>query len=196
MPISGGQLPRPPSPTSHATPSVVALATSVPFVRCRCSQGGAHHPNQTACVQAPHQVEILEGTTLEQAQRMLQEANLTPPLLVKPLWTDGREGSHGLGVLHDMEALGRLLSGQVSRDLQPPLVVQQFVEHGGVLFKVRSESGDCRCWRCTGRRPQAAAARGAQREPEFPLGRRVMTSCARARAPMCRRSMCWATRRW
>jgi hypothetical protein len=24
-----------------------------------------------------------------------------------------------------------------SQDLQPPLVVQQFVEHGGVLYKVR-----------------------------------------------------------
>jgi len=37
-----------------------------------------------------------------QAKQRLQGAGLHPPLLVKPLWTDGREGSHGLAVLHDI----------------------------------------------------------------------------------------------
>jgi hypothetical protein len=74
--------------------------------------------------------------SLEEAEHLLDMAGLQPPLLVKPLWTDGREGSHGLAVLHDASALGRLLSGNVSSDLQPPLVVQQYVEHGGVLYKV------------------------------------------------------------
>jgi hypothetical protein len=87
-------------------------------------------------VQAPTQVEIPEGMGLEEARQLLDAAGLEPPLLVKPLWTDGREGSHGLAVLHDASALGRLLSGNVSSDLQPPLVVQQYVEHGGVLYKV------------------------------------------------------------
>uniref|UniRef100_A0A7S0RNW4 Inositol-tetrakisphosphate 1-kinase n=1 Tax=Chlamydomonas leiostraca TaxID=1034604 RepID=A0A7S0RNW4_9CHLO len=89
-----------------------------------------------ARVQAPVQVEIGEGTTLEEAQQLLRQAGLTTPLLVKPLWSDGREGSHGLAVLHDLSVLGKLLSGHISSDLKPPLVVQQFVEHGGVLFKV------------------------------------------------------------
>jgi len=71
-----------------------------------------------------------------QAQQRLDGAGLQPPLLVKPLWTDGREGSHGLAVLHDIKSLEKLVVGQ-SHDLQPPLVVQQFVEHGGVLYKVR-----------------------------------------------------------
>lgn len=74
--------------------------------------------------------------SLDEAQGLLQAAGLRPPLLFKPLWTDGREGSHGLAVLHDMAALGRLLEGSVSSELKAPLVVQQFVEHGGVLFKV------------------------------------------------------------
>ncbi len=75
--------------------------------------------------------------SLDEAQGLLQAAGLRPPLLFKPLWTDGREGSHGLAVLHDLAALGRLLEGGVSSELKAPLVVQQFVEHGGVLFKVR-----------------------------------------------------------
>jgi inositol-1,3,4-trisphosphate 5/6-kinase/inositol-tetrakisphosphate 1-kinase len=74
--------------------------------------------------------------TLEEAQKILDAAGLHPPLLVKPLWTDGREGSHGLALLHDVEALGKILQGSISKELKPPLVVQQFVEHGGVLYKV------------------------------------------------------------
>ncbi|KAG2447202.1 hypothetical protein HYH02_007943 [Chlamydomonas schloesseri] len=90
----------------------------------------------TARVTSPTQVEINEGCTLSEAQALLAAAGLKPPLLVKPLWTDGREGSHGLAVLHDMAALGKVLHGTVSSELKPPLVVQQFVAHGGVLFKV------------------------------------------------------------
>lgn len=89
-----------------------------------------------ARVQSPCQVEIPEGMSVSEAQVLLEEAGLMPPLLVKPLWTDGREGSHGLAVLHDMEAFAALLQGSVSSELKPPLVVQQFVEHGGVLYKV------------------------------------------------------------
>lgn len=87
-------------------------------------------------MQAPPQVLVPEGTSLQEAQRLLDAQGLAPPLLVKPLWTDGREGSHGLAVLHDFASLGRLLAGTVSSDLQPPLVVQQYVEHGGIIFKI------------------------------------------------------------
>ncbi|GFR52555.1 hypothetical protein Agub_g15143 [Astrephomene gubernaculifera] len=100
-----------------------------------CARNGGS-PGMCARIQSPTQVEIAEGTSLSEAQAQLRRAGLRPPLLVKPLWTDGREGSHGLAVLHDMAALGRVLGGDVSSALKPPLVVQQFVEHGGVLFKV------------------------------------------------------------
>jgi hypothetical protein len=91
-------------------------------------------------VQAPLQVEIAEGTSESDAAAALAAAGLSPPLLCKPLWTDGRDGSHKLAVLHDLEALGRLLRGAVCSEFKPPLVVQQFVEHGGVLFKVRVQT--------------------------------------------------------
>jgi hypothetical protein len=92
-------------------------------------------------VQAPLQAEIAEGTSEADAAAALAAAGLAPPLLCKPLWTDGRDGSHKLAVLHDLEALGRLLRGAVCSEFKPPLVVQQFVEHGGVLFKVRAFEG-------------------------------------------------------
>lgn len=83
-----------------------------------------------------------------QAKQRLEGAGLQPPLLVKPLWTDGREGSHGLAVLHDIMSLEKLVVGR-SQDLQPPLVVQQFVEHGGVLYKVRAlGQRGARAWAC------------------------------------------------
>jgi inositol-1,3,4-trisphosphate 5/6-kinase/inositol-tetrakisphosphate 1-kinase len=89
-----------------------------------------------ATVRAPLQVVLQEGVSLQAARQRVEAAGLQPPLLVKPLWTDGREGSHGLALLQDLKALERLLTGTVSSELKPPLVVQQFVEHGGVLHKV------------------------------------------------------------
>lgn len=88
-------------------------------------------------VQAPLQVEIPEGMGLEEALQQLRDVGLQPPLLVKPMWTDGREGSHGLAVLHSLELLSEILQGRLSSDLKPPVMVQQFVSHGGVLYKVR-----------------------------------------------------------
>ena len=67
-------------------------------------------------------------------------SGMKPPLVVKPVWTDGREGSHGLAVVHDMPSLSSLLSGAASTGVKPPVVIQEFVDHGGVLFKV----GCCR----------------------------------------------------
>ena len=74
--------------------------------------------------------------SVAEAQAKLAAAGLQPPLLCKPLWTDGREGSHGLAVLHDLGALNQLLEGTVASECKPPMVVQQYVEHGSVLFKV------------------------------------------------------------
>lgn len=111
---------------------------SCPLQPTSNGEGLTWEPGQPTAVrvQAPVQVEISESTTLGEAYQLLQSAGLKPPLLVKPLWSDGREGSHGLAVLHDLQMLEKLLSGRVSSELKPPLVVQQFVEHGGVLYKV------------------------------------------------------------
>lgn len=87
-------------------------------------------------VQAPVQIEITEDMPIHEAEELLARSGMQPPLLVKPVWTDGREGSHGLAVVHDLPSLGKLLRGTVCSSLRPPVVVQQFVEHGGVLHKV------------------------------------------------------------
>uniref|UniRef100_A0ACD5YA97 Uncharacterized protein n=1 Tax=Avena sativa TaxID=4498 RepID=A0ACD5YA97_AVESA len=49
------------------------------------------------------------------------------PLIAKPLAVDGSAGSHAMSLVYRPEGL---------RGLQPPLVLQEFVNHGGVLFKV------------------------------------------------------------
>ncbi|XP_008785699.1 inositol-tetrakisphosphate 1-kinase 1-like isoform X2 [Phoenix dactylifera] len=55
------------------------------------------------------------------------KAGLTLPLVVKPLVVDGSAKSHELSLAYDRFSLSKL---------DPPLVLQEFVNHGGVLFKV------------------------------------------------------------
>ncbi|GMI83154.1 inositol 1,3,4-trisphosphate 5/6-kinase 3 [Hibiscus trionum] len=49
------------------------------------------------------------------------------PLVAKPLVNDGSAKSHELSLAYDRYSLQKL---------EPPLVLQEFVNHGGVLFKV------------------------------------------------------------
>ncbi|XP_007018385.2 PREDICTED: inositol-tetrakisphosphate 1-kinase 3 isoform X1 [Theobroma cacao] len=55
------------------------------------------------------------------------KAGLTLPLVAKPLVADGSAKSHELSLAYDQYSLQKL---------EPPLVLQEFVNHGGVLFKV------------------------------------------------------------
>ncbi|XP_058080763.1 inositol-tetrakisphosphate 1-kinase 3-like isoform X1 [Magnolia sinica] len=55
------------------------------------------------------------------------KAGLTLPLVAKPLVVDGSAKSHELSLAYDQFALSKL---------DPPLVLQEFVNHGGLLFKV------------------------------------------------------------
>ncbi|KAI6701522.1 hypothetical protein NL676_015846 [Syzygium grande] len=55
------------------------------------------------------------------------EAGLSLPLVAKPLVVDGSPKSHELFLAYDRYSLA---------ELEPPLVLQEFVNHGGVLFKV------------------------------------------------------------
>ncbi|KAK8580476.1 hypothetical protein V6N13_143563 [Hibiscus sabdariffa] len=54
-------------------------------------------------------------------------AGLILPLVAKPLVADGSAKSHELSLAYDQYSLQKL---------EPPLVLQEFVNHGGVLFKV------------------------------------------------------------
>ncbi|KAL5559873.1 hypothetical protein UlMin_036084 [Ulmus minor] len=54
-------------------------------------------------------------------------SGLALPLVAKPLVADGSAKSHELSLAYDRYSLQKL---------EPPLVLQEFVNHGGVLFKV------------------------------------------------------------
>ncbi|KAL4446825.1 hypothetical protein ABPG77_008069 [Micractinium sp. CCAP 211/92] len=89
--------------------------------RCRCN--------------VPTNTTLAEGTGLEAALAQMAAAGLRFPVLAKPLWADGREGSHALAVVHTPRGLERLVAGQAAY-LQLPVMLQQYVDHGGCLFKV------------------------------------------------------------
>ncbi|WCJ35630.1 Inositol-tetrakisphosphate 1-kinase 1 [Euphorbia peplus] len=55
------------------------------------------------------------------------KAGLMLPIVAKPLVADGSVKSHELSLAYDQHSL---------RKLEPPLVLQEFVNHGGVMFKV------------------------------------------------------------
>ncbi|XP_010455233.1 PREDICTED: inositol-tetrakisphosphate 1-kinase 3-like isoform X1 [Camelina sativa] len=57
----------------------------------------------------------------------VNKAGLRLPLVAKPLVADGSAKSHELSLAYDQHSLLKL---------EPPLVLQEFVNHGGVLFKV------------------------------------------------------------
>ncbi|OVA07349.1 Inositol-tetrakisphosphate 1-kinase [Macleaya cordata] len=57
----------------------------------------------------------------------VSKAGLMLPLVAKPLVVDGSAKSHELSLAYDQFSLSKL---------DPPLVLQEFVNHGGVLFKV------------------------------------------------------------
>ncbi|XP_010556496.1 PREDICTED: inositol-tetrakisphosphate 1-kinase 3 isoform X2 [Tarenaya hassleriana] len=57
----------------------------------------------------------------------VRKAGLRLPLVAKPLVADGSAKSHEMSLAYDQQSL---------KKLEPPLVLQEFVNHGGVLFKV------------------------------------------------------------
>lgn len=93
---------------------------------------------------------VRAGSHAQQARDVLQGAGLKPPFVAKPLWADGREGAHGLAVLADEEGVEQLLRGDTPAGLEGPLLLSQFVNHGGCLFKVLAsfQMGKALCMSC------------------------------------------------
>ncbi|XP_013625706.1 PREDICTED: inositol-tetrakisphosphate 1-kinase 2-like isoform X1 [Brassica oleracea var. oleracea] len=73
----------------------------------------------------PKQMVVLQDTT--SSANDVAKAGLKFPLVAKPLLVDGTAKSHQLFLAYDCLSLAKL---------EPPLVLQEFVNHGGVLFKV------------------------------------------------------------
>ncbi|CAH8369106.1 unnamed protein product [Eruca vesicaria subsp. sativa] len=73
----------------------------------------------------PKQMVVLKDSA-SSADKVV-EAGLKFPLVAKPLWIDGTAKAHQLFLAYDRRSLA---------ELDPPLVLQEFVNHGGVMFKV------------------------------------------------------------
>jgi len=67
---------------------------------------------------------------------MLDHTQMRFPLLAKPYFTDGQQGSHGLALIQNLEGLKRLVKGTGPPGVALPVMLQPFIEHGGCLFKV------------------------------------------------------------
>lgn len=75
-------------------------------------------------VEVPNQHVVLENVDLD---RLIKEDAVQFPLIAKPLAADGSDISHKLHLVFDREGLSGLI---------PPVVLQEFLNHGGVIFKV------------------------------------------------------------
>uniref|UniRef100_A0A0D9XMV5 Inositol-tetrakisphosphate 1-kinase n=1 Tax=Leersia perrieri TaxID=77586 RepID=A0A0D9XMV5_9ORYZ len=72
----------------------------------------------------PSQVVVYDAAALADSGLL---AALRFPLIAKPLVADGTAKSHKMSLVYHRDGL---------RKLRPPLVLQEFVNHGGVIFKV------------------------------------------------------------
>ncbi|PON48298.1 Inositol-tetrakisphosphate 1-kinase [Parasponia andersonii] len=73
----------------------------------------------------PKQIVIHDKETL--FDRPAWEAGLRFPVIAKPLVADGSAKSHKMVLVFNRDGLDKL---------KPPIVLQEFVNHGGVIFKV------------------------------------------------------------
>mmetsp|Transcript_30912 Transcript_30912/g.100630 ORF Transcript_30912/g.100630 Transcript_30912/m.100630 type:complete len:415 (+) Transcript_30912:15-1259(+) len=94
--------------------------------------GGAHSP-ELRRVRAPEQL-VVEGDP-DAVVAAMRAKKMRLPLLAKALMADGSANSHSVAVVYDETGLRSIVRGEVA-GLRPPCILQQFVNHGGTLFKV------------------------------------------------------------
>lgn len=83
----------------------------------------------------PKQLVVEDMETLNDKK---QVAELTFPVIAKPLVADGSAKSHAMFLLFNARGLSKL---------KPPMVLQEFVNHGGVIFKVYVAGKHIKCVR-------------------------------------------------
>ncbi|KAL5224012.1 hypothetical protein ABZP36_010651 [Zizania latifolia] len=81
----------------------------------------------------PSQVVVYDAAALADSGLL---AALRFPIIAKPLVADGTAKSHKMSLVYHREGLHKL---------RPPLVLQEFVNHGGVIFKVYVVGGHVTC---------------------------------------------------
>ncbi|CAI5942184.1 unnamed protein product [Closterium sp. NIES-65] len=80
-----------------------------------------------AQVHVPNQIIIERGTPSQDIAKILQDAGFSLPAVAKPLEANGTTSSHTLGLVLDEQSL---------LQVQAPVLLQEFVNHGGILFKL------------------------------------------------------------
>lgn len=75
-------------------------------------------------LQVPRQICVVQGEDMQEA---LDKSRMKFPLVAKPLVADGSAESH---------KMFQVLNSTGLQKLRPPLVIQEFINHGGVIFKV------------------------------------------------------------
>ncbi|KAF7806081.1 inositol-tetrakisphosphate 1-kinase 1 [Senna tora] len=84
----------------------------------------------------PKQAVIHESKALDDDANAIEELGLKFPLIAKPLMANGSDSSHKLCLVFDREGL---------KTLSVPVVLQEFVNHGGVIFKVYVAGQHVKC---------------------------------------------------
>ncbi|CAA0843266.1 Inositol-tetrakisphosphate 1-kinase 1 [Striga hermonthica] len=83
-------------------------------------------PGCTASFGIPKQIAVYGGQEAV-ADLDLAAEGLNFPVIAKPLVADGSAKSHKMSLVYNRDGLAKL---------KPPVVLQEFVNHGGVIFKV------------------------------------------------------------
>ncbi|KAH6813770.1 Inositol 1 [Perilla frutescens var. frutescens] len=98
--------------------------------------------NRVTMLQVVNQMEIACGVSIGVPKQVFVESpeslidsvaprDLSFPVIAKPLVADGSASSHQMSLVFNEEGLRGL-----KLKLNPPFVLQEFVNHGGVIFKV------------------------------------------------------------
>lgn len=80
---------------------------------------------ETASFGIPKQIVIYEFGSVSEVN--VEKEGLKFPVIAKPLVADGSAKSHKMLLVYNNDGLNKL---------KPPIVLQEFVNHGGVIFKV------------------------------------------------------------
>ncbi|PKU82709.1 inositol-tetrakisphosphate 1-kinase 1 isoform X1 [Dendrobium catenatum] len=81
-------------------------------------------PQEKETFGIPSQIVVYDSVSLSDSEAV---GALRFPVIAKPLVADGSAKSHKMSLVYNREGLLKL---------KPPLVLQEFVNHGGVIFKV------------------------------------------------------------
>lgn len=144
--------------------------TMLDAVRAVASSAKRIVDSDSCVVRAPKQIVAVAGTE-QQVRAQVDAASLRFPLLAKSSRADGSSDSHKVAIIHDEDGLACVARGAVP-GLKPPCVIQEYVNHGGCLFKVyvvgedvtmtrRKSLPDLRGARRASRRRKAAAEKAA-----------------------------------